>query len=246
MGVDLSNRRKEEITETELRTRDLKEIVRLAGELEKEESISANLRVKYGIPNTIIKDRGYSSYLFDYYKIIKYSDLIREEVRRHVVDGKTYEEVSQEFDTVNINSYRTMVYKETLRLREILVINPLNKVRAREEITESDYGVLNKLKELYPLVRGESKGNFGLDLDFSQGKFDRGIGEKISDEEFEVLIEILKSASHNYRRLSLKGVTPEYIGYVDYLLTKNKEDLTNDEKYRRGSLISELMLGVED
>lgn len=229
-----------------LRTKDIKEVVKLVGKLQKEDILATNLKIKYGITSKVLDEQQYTKYIWGYFELFAYSDLIREEVRRHVVDGKTYEEVAQEFDSVNINSYRTMVYKETLKLREILTLNPLSKVRNREPLAEGDWSILNEAKKRYPLMRWERNDNFGLDIDFSKGKFNRQVNSGINEDDFDYIIDTVKYASRRYRGLQLSTLPSEYVGYIDFLLTKDESDLSESELERKIDLVDSAMLELGD
>lgn len=228
-----------------LKTKDIKGIIQLGGKTETFLSFRNNLKAKYRLTDDILKENPYDTYLWEYYKLFKYSGIIRQEVREHVVEGLTYEQVYSKYQTATPEYYRTMIYKETQKLGLELVINPIELIYGLEDITEDHLLTIRRLHDNYPPIKGYQHNSLGVDLDFSKGKVDREFINSVSDEEFGELVRIIRHKSPNYRKILNTSITPELIGYVELLLVKDENDLTVKQRERKTKLIEDLYLNIE-
>lgn len=228
-----------------INTKDVKDIIRLGGKAETFLSFRNSLKVKYRLTDDILEVNPYDTYLWEYYKLFKYSSIIRQEVREHVVEGLTYEQVYGKYRAATPESYRTMIYKEIQKLGAEIVINPLELIYGLEDITEDHILTIQRLHEKYPPIMDYSNNSLGVDLDFSKGIVDRDFINSISDDEFEELIKIIRHKSPNYRKVLNTSITPELIGYIELLLVKDENDLTSKQRERKIKLIEDLYLNVD-
>lgn len=227
-------------------TKDIKDIVRFSPEGNFNNFKNKVIRYfKKEHSREEILDKGYDVFLWNFYKLFTTRDILKDISYLHIVKGLTYEDISLK-KGVNKNTIRTTIYRDIKRVYEVIGYNPIQVVKDGEVINEEYESSISYLMKTYQLRQVNIEDNLkALDLDFKDREFDREFNAKIDDSDFEELIEVLKYYSKPYRNFLSKNVSKQYKGYVDYLLTTDKSELTQNDKIRREELKHELMLDSE-
>lgn len=195
--------------------------------------------------NSVTRDAQKQEILKEYHKLVTKTDYLNEIAYSFYVEGKNYATIQEES---GVRYIQNIVQNEAKRLFEDIGDDPyyIIKYNLLEDDNEYIPLYIARLKELqeehhYKEVK-ESAEIFDFDI-ASIAKMDSSFNATIEDEDFGDLVEMLKMNVIPVKNLVIKEqLDPEYLGYIQYLMTTPENNLTSVDKKRKEHLSMEWML----
>lgn len=184
-------------------------------------------------------DNQYTPFLWDLYRLLRFTDFTPEHVKEVFNSDNTYSDVADKFE-LSVGSIKTEVHNFSKKLAEIFQGDILEDILDKKDI-DHDYFRNVELIVMDSLERREIdlKGLSGkvFTVDILNVNFKKEELPEINTEEFLSLRNKIVSFSIPSQKFVYDNMPQEHKAYVSYLLNTPSGNLTEADKQRREEIL---------